>query len=170
MKNIKPKEKWIQMRLHKGVGSNVHWLYASLQGGGKAMGKGCLMSISIHTFFVLLNFRFSFLIETPYFPSLRPPPLPSHNGMKKNLIGYFRFKNSAVSIKYFVLSFNANRKCMKNEILLQKECHIILPSLTSSISKNGLTIQFIPPALIIFQLPTLSSCTSFCKRSLVLLA
>ena len=59
---------------------------------------------------------------------------------------------------------------MKNEILLQKECHIILPSLTSSISKNGLTIQFIPPALIIFQLPTLSSCTSFCKRSLVLLA
>ena len=63
-----------------------------------------------------------------------------------------------------------NRKCMKNEILLQKECNIMLPSLTSSISKNGLTIQFIPPALIIFQLPTLSSCTSFCKRSLVLLA
>ena len=168
MTNLKPKEKLIQMQLHKGVEPNVHWLYASLQGGGKAMGKGCLMSISIHTFFVLLNFRFSFLIETPYFPSLRPPPLPSHNGLKNFWLGIIVSKTLRFpwNVLYcHSIGLMQNRKC-----ILQKECHIILPSLTSSISKNGLTIQFIPPALIIFQLPTLSSCTSFCKHSLVLLA
>ena len=59
--------------------------------------RGVLMSISIHTFFVLLNFRFSFLIETPYFPSLRPPPLPSYNGLKSVLIGHLHFKLQAFS-------------------------------------------------------------------------
>ena len=174
MKNLKSKEKLIQMWLREGVGPNVQRLYASLQGGGKTMGKGCLMSISIHTFFVLLNFRFSFLIENSIFPL--PPPTSFTVAQCFEIISDWAFQfQKTLRFSRNVLSSHSiglmqNRKCMKNEILLQKECNIMLPSLTSSISKNGLTIQFIPPALIIFQLPTLSSCTSFCKRSLVLLA